>query len=628
LICLGVLLLVAAGSSQMASGAMEQRTWEPAGLLDIFYSVFDLEACEALCLTDGDNSLFDDYEEDNNATRHCTAYTWYSPHENDFLSYTCALFVNTTATEACTNCHSRFLKGNLEKQERGSTLAPGHQLAGPSVENLTWSPASLKQTHFGVMSQEDCAELCVSNGARRDLSKSSLSGVRSSSYCSGYTWHGPSENQFYSRVCNLFANQVARIPCTNCHSVSLKARLLEGGTCDDTLRTGWSDETSAKACAQTCSKRSFCNYWTFNGPLDRRCYQFSACPEVKPCSVMTTSLDNITTYSTDGCSTGHKYFLAPTTDVHPTNQATEVCFSMIVEGWQIMRNCFNAHQRGLGEMRIEDKGSPLVFQYLEKTLLDGKIWPLECLSKPLCWTYDMRKDILTRHIRGSPSIVVEDREEPKMLTVGENLIMFGGLNQTNDWKPINSTVVYNTVSGRLTRNTLNPKWSAMPICALPVSPTEFITIEDSPYVPGSDCSKNMIKHNIFNNDTVQLPCIQRSQDGMDGPIRCAAEAGFLYFLGGRSGMLWQFNLNTQFTPSFLAWQSFRLESNRMKSFRSAMNLGLVAVDNGDVYAFHNYRGQMIMTRVRTAGVGRDSQAVSTVFDGYPFASITMVFKQP
>merc|ERR550519_3150699 len=102
-------------------------------------------------------------------------------------------------------------------------------------------------------------------------------------------------------------------------------------------------------------------------------------------------------------------------------------------------------------MQIEDKGSPLVFQYRENTLLDGKIWPLDCIINPLCRVYDMQKDILTRHVRGSPSFVVENRDKARMLTVGENLVMFGGLNFTN-WKKINSTVVYNTVSGSLTIN--------------------------------------------------------------------------------------------------------------------------------------------------------------------------------
>ena len=132
-----------------------------------------------------------------------------------------------------------------------------------------------------------------------------------------------------------------------------------------------------------------------------------------------------------------------------------------------------------------------------------------------------------------------------MLTVGENLVMFGGFSYNNsEFQDMKSTVVYNTVSGRLTRIPLNPKWDTLPACAVSVSDTEFVTLED---VPDNDsqCSKKMIKHNIFNNDTVELPCMTNIMDGIDGPIRCAAEAGFLYALGGRSAVLWQFNLQTQ-----------------------------------------------------------------------------------
>merc|ERR1711962_1953901 len=168
---------------------------------------------------------------------------------------------------------------------------------------------------------------------------------------------------------------------------------------------------------------------------------------------------------------------------------------MIVDEWNMLRNCFAADSTHLGEMRIERLGRPL-----------------DCIINPLCRLYDMQKDILIRHVRGSPNVVVKDRDESRMLTVGDNLVMFGGFSYNNsEFQDMKSTVVYNTVSGRLTRIPLNPKWETLPACAVPVSDTEFVTIEDV-QDNDSQCSKKMIKHNIFNNDTVELPCMTNIMD--------------------------------------------------------------------------------------------------------------------
>ena len=159
---------------------------------------------------------------------------------------------------------------------------------GISLENVTWLPnIDMMETRYNVPSLAACADICLAE----------------SSYCSSYTWHGPQEdNEFFSYVCTTFMYTGARVACSNCHSVDLKAELMVG-ECEPAYALGEPvNVTSAEACYQSCQDASDgCNYWTLTeyDAMDLSCQLYSTCPNVRPCE---------TGYDADTCITGRKSF--------------------------------------------------------------------------------------------------------------------------------------------------------------------------------------------------------------------------------------------------------------------------------------------------------------------------------
>ena len=60
-----------------------------------------------------------------------------------------------------------------------------------TLDNYTWTSESLLETHFNIIDMPACGLLCASQ-----------------TECSGYTWHGESQDLYFSYVCSLFRDGI------------------------------------------------------------------------------------------------------------------------------------------------------------------------------------------------------------------------------------------------------------------------------------------------------------------------------------------------------------------------------------------------------------------------------------
>ena len=246
--------------------------------------------------------------------------------------------------------------------------------------------------------------------------------------CSDYTWHGRGDNLYFSYVCSLFREMPAAfVPCTNCFSLSLKDYMLDG-VCQATDMNvkGVRYQTSARDCARYCQGQRDCQYWSWMGPAfphtQNVCLLFSTCSVVTPCpqggckaghrfatrdelfeerthkaSMVEASSFNRTTMDSYEETAGNGTWVInvdtnTTAMQHFQNQTMaeeELCHFLLIPGGDILENCFVAEN----QIQPEYMGRPSLPPSVRpmSAMLDGEVWPIDCLYDDICWTYNIRE---------------------------------------------------------------------------------------------------------------------------------------------------------------------------------------------------------------------------------------------
>jgi len=203
-------------------------------------------------------------------------------------------------------------------------------------------------------------------------------------------------------------------------------------------------------------------------------------------------------------------------------------------------------------LTLEPKGSPLPTVFNQSAVLNGRIWPVDCFYS-LCWTYDLKEKALYRPPRLHLLTEEQRRNDPFMLAVGNNLVLFGGTDHKMH-SQINSYLVYNTETGAIFRRERAGANATVPRCVVPVSHTQFVSIEEKEAEENGTCYI-MRLHSVsgaetaVNLSTEGLPCLPPEDyfappsDFLD-EISCTAANDKIYVKFTVADTIFKFDPNT------------------------------------------------------------------------------------
>lgn len=425
------------------------------------------------------------------------------------------------------------------------------------IENYTWTPENMLKIYFNLPNMAACGLKCAEQEE-----------------CSGYTWHAPNTNLYYSYACTLFAAEDAYVPCTDCYSLSLRdyvvegvCRAMEGGNL-----LGVDFAATSQDCAALCLAKD-CRYWSWMGPPDfphtqQMCVRYSSCPVVETC------------LSGQACMTGHRHAaVAQNKSASPEpcyNQSEESdkCLQLLVEPNEIVEQCFKANY---STYSLNSLGSLLPYNANSLVLVKDVVWSKDCFYNDLCWTYSLRHRTLNRpSLQGNFSLIIGPRRGSSFLAVGESLVLYG--------RNRDSYEVYNTVTETLSSVPVAKKADNDILCTVAINSVQFLSIEFE-YNKGRQIK--MFKYSIEGDGKVlEMPIFDMK--GYSRSFVCVADSQFVYAVDS-CDTVYKFNLEDE------TWTSIPLENRD----RYNKCLGAISApgEEGGVYIYsgkHEYSKNYVL----------------------------------